>query len=143
MLIKNFDVLAKTPQRKIVLDLIEAALEVIEPEHVLEKSIILEGNTLKIQDKVFDLQNFERVFLIGFGKGSAGIAKIVEGKLGTILTGGYVIDVVQAEFSKIQFILGTHPLPSEENLHFTTKALEGLGTLTEKDLVLLIICGGG
>lgn len=143
MLIKNFDALAKNPQRKIVLELIESALEAIEPQKVLENSISLENNILKIQDKTFDLQNFDRVFLIGFGKGSAGIAKIVEEKLGDKLTAGFDIDVVPAEFKKIKFTLGTHPLPSEQNLRFTQETLDGLGQLTEKDLVVIVICGGG
>lgn len=143
MLIKNFDALAKNPQRKIVLELIESALEAIEPQKVLENSISLENTILKIQDKTFDLQNFDRVFLIGFGKGSAGIAKIVEEKLGDKLTAGFDIDVVPAEFKKIKFTLGTHPLPSEQNLRFTQETLDGLGQLTEKDLVVIVICGGG
>ncbi|HSW96224.1 MAG TPA: DUF4147 domain-containing protein [Candidatus Saccharimonadales bacterium] len=143
MVIKNFDDLARTPQRKIVLELIESALEAIEPQKVLEKNISVENAVLKIQDKIFDLQNFERVFLVGFGKGSAGIAKIVEEKLGDRLTAGYDIDVVQTEFSKIKFTLGTHPLPTEQNLRFTQEVLDGLGQLTEKDLVLVVICGGG
>lgn len=143
MLIKNFDALAKNPQRKIVLELIESALEAIEPQKVLENSISLENTILKIQDKTFDLQNFDRVFLIGFGKGSAGIARIVEEKLEDKLTAGFDIDVVPAEFKKIKFTLGTHPLPSEQNLRFTQETLDGLGQLTEKDLVVIVICGGG
>lgn len=143
MLIKNFDALAKSPQRKIVLDLVESALEAIEPQKVLEKNISVMNNILTIQDKTFDLSNFEKIFLLGFGKGSAGVVKIVEEKLGDKLTGGFDIDVVQTEFSKIKFTLGTHPLPSEENLRFTQQALDSLSQLTEKDLVLVVICGGG
>lgn len=143
MFIKNFDALAKTPERKVILELIEVAFTAIQPQHVLSKSVSLENNILTIQDKTFQLANFERIFLIGFGKGSAGIAKVLEGRLGDKLTDGYVIDVVQTEFSKIRFTLGTHPLPSEENLRFTQTALEGVGQLTEKDLVLVVICGGG
>lgn len=143
MFVKNFTTIAKTPERKIVLQLIEAAFEAIQPQHVLEKNISFENNILKIQNSTFQLADFERVFLVGFGKGSAGIAKVIEDLLGNSLTAGYVIDVVQSEFSKIQFVLGTHPLPSEQNMYFTKTALEGLGQLTEKDLVLLVVCGGG
>jgi len=143
MLIKNFDILAKTPQRKIVLQLVEAALGAVQPEQAIAEHIMLENNLLTIQDKTFDMQLFERVFLIGFGKGSAGIAKLLEAKLGDKLTAGYDIDVVQTEFSKIHFTLGTHPLPSEHNLQFTRTTLGSLGRLTEKDLVLIVICGGG
>lgn len=143
MLIKNFDELAKTPQRKIVLEIINAALEAIQPHNVLEKNISLKDSLFTIQGKTYDLRLFERVFFIGFGKGSAGIAKVLEDTLGDTLTTGYDIDVIHQDFSKIEFTLGTHPLPSEQNLVFTQHALDGLGKLTEKDLVLLVVCGGG
>src|SRR5258708_30946628 len=76
MLIKNFDTLAKTPQRKVVLELIESALAAVQPHPVLEKNVFIENAVLTINAQTFDLKQFDRVFLIGFGKGSAGITKI-------------------------------------------------------------------
>ncbi|MCL4416043.1 MAG: DUF4147 domain-containing protein [Actinobacteria bacterium] len=141
--IKNYTDLAITKQRAVVLDLIETALASIQPQNVLEKNFGLKGPTLKILDKKINLKDYERIFLIGFGKGSAGISKIVEEKLGKHLTKGFVIDTNKADFEKIDFTLGTHPLPSEENLNFTQKTIEQLSNLTVNDLVLVVICGGG
>jgi len=142
--IKNFDQLASTPQRKIVLQLIEAAFESITPQNVLSKNISLENDMLKIQEKTYDLKNFEHVFLVGFGKGSADVCKIIEEKLGGRLTEGYDIDVIDEYFSKIQYTKGTHPLPSEENIAYTKKIVEHFsGNLTEKDLMIVVVCGGG
>lgn len=143
MLIKNYDSLNKTPERKVCLELIESALSSIQPETIIQKNFSLNGNILNIQNKIIDLTRYERIFLLGFGKGSAGLAKNIENMLGNLLTEGYVIDVRPEQFSKIQFTIGTHPLPSEANLSFTKKALERLSNLTEKDLVLVIITGGG
>src|SRR5258708_4163251 len=144
MLIQNYETLNTTPQRKIVLDLIEAALEAIEPKKVLAKTVTLENDVLKIQQNTYDLKKYERIFLIGFGKGSAGICKLLEEKLGNKLVAGYDIDVVDEKFTKIHYTKGTHPLPSEENIAFTKTVLEQYGNkLTEKDLVLVVVCGGG
>ena len=93
MFIKNFDKLAITPQRKIVLELVEEALSSIQTENVLSRNITVLNNKLSIKDKIFDLSNFERVFLIGFGKGSAKNSRLIEEKLGDKLTEGYVIDL--------------------------------------------------
>ncbi len=142
-LIKNFESLNKTPQRKICLELVEAALSSIQPQSIIAKNFSLNGNTLTIQGKIIDLTRFERIFLLGFGKGSAGLSKHIENMLGNLLTEGYVIDLGQEQFSKIQLTIGTHPLPSDVNLSFTKKALERLGNLTEKDLVIVVIAGGG
>jgi len=142
-LIQNYNSLNKTPQRKICLDLIEAALSSIQPQNIIQKNFSLNNSILTIQDKTIDLTHFERIFLLGFGKGSAGLSKYIESMLGNLLTEGYVIDLRPEQFSKIQLTIGTHPLPSENNLSFTKKALERLGNLTEKDLVLVVIAGGG
>lgn len=141
--IKNYSELATNEERAIVLDLIEAAIDSIQPENVISKNFVLNGSELSIENKKVDLKNYERVFLLGFGKGSAGISQIIEETLGNFLTKGFVIDTAPAEFKKIEFTLGTHPLPSKENVEFTQKAIENLSGLTEKDLVLIVICGGG
>lgn len=143
MLIKNFESLNSTPQRKICLELVEAALESIQPRNIIQQNFSLKENILTIQDKIIDLQGFDRFFLIGFGKGSAGLSKEIENILGNLLTEGSVIDLEPDFFSKIKFTLGTHPLPSEENLSFTRKAIQQFRNLTIKDLVIVVIAGGG
>lgn len=143
MLIKNFDALNKTPQRKICLELIEAALSSIQPIIVISNNISLKENILSIQNQTINLKDFERVFLLGFGKGSAGLSKEIEQILGNFLTEGYVIDLEKVDFAKIEFSLGTHPLPSNENYIFTKKVVERFTDLTEKDLVLIVVAGGG
>ncbi len=141
--IKNYDALATSDERRIVLDLIEAAVASIQPELILRKNFSLEGKKLTIQDKILNVDEYERIFLIGFGKGSAKIASIIERTLGDLLTKGYVIDVTSENFSKIDFTLGTHPLPSQANIDFTKNVVDKLSNLTEKDLVLIVTCGGG
>lgn len=145
-LIKNFDQLAKTPQRKIVLEVIEAGLLAIQPEQVVKHNITFVGKTLRIRDKKFNLENFKRIFLLGFGKGSAALSRHIEKMLGSTLTKGYVIDLEQESASwrtNIKFTQGTHPLPSQANFMFTKKVLGSLNNLTEKDLVFVVIAGGG
>lgn len=141
--IKNYSELAITDDRKIVLDLIETAISSIQPQKVLDDNFSLKNSELKIKDKKFNLKDYEKVFLIGFGKGSARISYFLEQNLGDFLKKGFVIDTESEDFKKIEFVKGTHPLPSEENLDFTSNVLEQMKDLTEKDLVLVVICGGG
>ncbi|MBI2031648.1 MAG: DUF4147 domain-containing protein [Candidatus Levybacteria bacterium] len=145
MFIKNFDNLAKTPNRKIVLELIEAALSSIQPEEVINKNVKLENNKLFINDKTFNIENFDRIFLLGFGKGSAKNSKLIEGKLGGKLTEGFVIDTNSENFAKIKFTQGAHPLPSQQNVEFTDSVIKRFKdlNLTERDLVIIVVCGGG
>lgn len=142
-LIKNFDSLASTPQRQVALELVESALHAIQPAEVMASQFVLSEDSLTIQGKSFDLTAYDRIFLVGFGKGSSGICKYIEQTLGERLTQGYDIDVVDETFSKVQYTKGTHPLPSQENIDYTKKILETIKDLTEKDLILMVVCGGG
>ena len=123
MLIKNFNEMATSNERRMMLEIINAGLESIQPEAVMKKNFSLQENTLTISHKTYDLTQFQRIFLIGFGKGSAGISKRIEAILGDRLTDGYVIDTTEEEFQKIHFTQGTHPLPSKANHDFTQQLL--------------------
>ena len=143
MFIKNFHHLATTPERKIVLELVETALESIQPAEVFKNNIVRHGNVLRIVDHEYNLDEFNRVFVLGFGKGSAGNTKLLENLIEDKITDGWVIDTEGEKFKKIEFTKGTHPLPSEANYKFTKKIISNLSGLTKKDLVLIVICGGG
>lgn len=121
----------------------ETAYDAIQPHNALKRNVSLDGSTLNISTKQFNLDDFERVYLVGFGKGSAGIASLIENILGERLTGGWVIDASEAPLQKIAFTLGNHPLPSQANLDFTKYIIDNLSSLTEKDLVIVLTCGGG
>lgn len=145
-LIKNFDQLATTLQRKMVLEIIEAGLATLQPKEVIKNNFSIQKNKLKIQNQTINLNDFQRVFLVGFGKGSAGISRYIEKMLGKFLNKGFVIDLEQESASwrtNINFIQGTHPLPSQTNFVFTKRALDSLSNLTTKDLVVIVIAGGG
>ncbi len=142
--IKNYEQIATNENRKIVLELIEAALASIQPKVIFDNHFSYRDNILKIQDKTFDLSAYEKVSLIGFGKGSAEMCRIIESALGDKLTAGFDIDVIdESPFTKIQYTKGTHPLPSEINIEYAQKVLAYLEGTNEKDLVLVVVCGGG
>ncbi len=142
-IIKNYNELNISPERKVLLDLIESALESVQPENVFGKNIRLEENILSIKDQTYNLDDYSNIYILGFGKGSARNSKLLENLLGERLTGGYVIDTQEESFSKIQFTLGTHPVISAQNVDFTLNVMDKLSGLSEKDLVLVVVCGGG
>lgn len=141
--IKNYDSISTNENRRIVLDLIEKGLSSIQPQEVLRKNFHVRENILLLKDKRIDLKSFKRVFLLGFGKGSAKYSSLIEKGLHEFLTEGFVIDTEPEDFIKIEFTKGSHPLPSGENIEFTKNTLERLSSLTQDDLVIVIICGGG
>lgn len=143
MLITNFNDLSITPQRKTLLEIIEAGLESLQPDVNFRKTVQFENNILTILGHTYDLADFDHVYLIGFGKGSSTNSKLLENLLGENLTEGYVIDTQEQEFKKIQFTLGTHPVVSQQNVDFTFKLMDRFSKMTDRDLVLVVVCGGG
>lgn len=142
-MIQNFGQLATTEQRKHLLEIIEAGYTSIQPEENFKRTIKLENNVLQILDSSYTLDDYDHVYLIGFGKGSAYNSKFLEELLGERLSEGYVIDTNEEEFKKIKFTKGTHPVVSQENVDFTFNVMGRFSNLSEKDLVLVVVCGGG
>ena len=142
-LIKNLDTLASTELRKKALSLVDTAFLSIQPQTVLKKNITYSGTTLTIRDESYELKKYKHVYLVGFGKGSSGVVKYIENLIGDRLTKGFDIDVVDETFTKVQYTKGTHPLPSQANIDYTHTVLEEVSGLSEDDLVIVVICGGG
>lgn len=144
-IIKNFDSLSITSLRKKALTIIEAGLNSINTNFIIHQDIKLEGNILSIKDKSFDLEKFEKVFIFAFGKNSLDALKSLDQILGDKITLGIGIDTKTEDLKnqKIKVYQGTHPKPSQPNFEATQKILETAKTLTEKDLVICVVSGGG
>ena len=92
--IKNFDELATTPNRKIVLKIIEAGLNAISTEKVVESSVLVIGNILFIKEKPFNLTKYRKIKIVGFGKSSCDAALALEKILGPRIKEGIVIGLI-------------------------------------------------
>lgn len=143
MIIKNHKELATTPLRKNALEIIEAGLEAINTSAAIRKNVRIEGRKLIVKDKEFPLEKFERIFVVGIGKCAFEAGETLESVLGDSLTGGIVLDVYKGSLHKIKSFAGTHPYMSEVNIDVTKEIITLLNGLTEKDLVLFVISGGG
>jgi glycerate 2-kinase len=141
--IKNYQKLATTKLCKHALDIIEAGLQAVDTTQVVRSSVKLNGSVLTVQRKRYDLDKYERVFVIGIGKASHDAAAELERILKSRIKGGLVIDTKQGSLKRVEYVRGTHPLPSAKNVRATSKIVELLRDATEKDLILTIVSGGG
>ncbi|GIW66529.1 MAG: hypothetical protein KatS3mg095_0427 [Candidatus Parcubacteria bacterium] len=156
MLIKNFNNLNLSKERKIALTIVETGLRALNYKKV-------------IQEKFFNkylpqIKRYRKIYLIGFGKGSSQVADILRKRIS--FKEIYVIDLIMVQTNAnntgIESILnrrksvlnshksvgiftkGTHPLPSLKNFQFTEKVIRRFsGQLTKNDLVIVVVCGGG
>lgn len=129
------------------LSIVEAGLEAVDTKSLLQRKLRLQDGSLCFPDgsNLSDLkcELYERIFFIGIGKCALDGAEVIEEILGDQLTAGIAIDVRPGALKKIRSFVGTHPLPSEANIAATKEILKMVEGLNERDLVLVLISGGG
>lgn len=141
--IKNFDQIATSDNRKLALSIIQAGLDAIDTEKAIASSVTLDGRRLKIKDQIFDLDKFKKVVIIGFGKVACRAAAALEKILGDRITDGIVIDTNRIEHEHIRTFVGTHPMPSPDNLTASKEIVDLAESLGEDDLAIVVVSGGG
>ena len=143
--IQNKKELAITPLREQALEILEAGYRAIDTETIIVEAISVSNNTLSIKGQEFQLEDYDSIHLVGFGKASCEAANAFEKVLGNILKSGIVIDV-ELESSVcevVQTYRASHPKPTPENVAIAQKIIDFSEKLTERDLVIVNISGGG
>jgi glycerate 2-kinase len=147
MIIKNFEALAKNPIREAALRIAEAGYQSILVRNLIRAALKLEPdiNVLRVQGKRLALDRFQHIFVVGFGKGSAeAVQQLEEVLTPERISDGHVIDIVSnRHLRKVHSHLGTHPLPSDQNIEATNALVKTLQKAEKDDLVIAVICGGG
>jgi glycerate-2-kinase len=141
--IENYNELATTDNRKLALDIADAGYEAINTEKVILNSIKIENNILTILDKTFDLANFNKIKVVGFGKASCHAALALEKILGEKINEGVVIGLQKVTCDYIETFAGTHPRPTDINILPGKKIFDIVDKSEENDLVIAIVSGGG
>jgi len=127
--------------REIILYILEEALKKVNGYNVVKERVKRINDAIKINGRKIDLSNYKRIFLIGFGKASAEMAKameeIVEFDDSAILT------TKEVETRRAKIYVGTHPYPSRKNIEITEKIVEIVKKADKNDLIFCLISGGG
>ncbi len=143
MLIKNGQELGSTELRRQALQILEAGLAAAAPDAVIRKNVEISSVGLKIAGEDIAFGEFDRIFVLTFGKCAFSSALVLEDILGDRISGGAVLDVYAGNLKHLKCYVGDHPYPSERNILATRAILESLNGLTARDLVLFVVSGGG
>jgi hydroxypyruvate reductase len=132
------------------LKIFQASLKPVNPYEAVRRFVSIEGNNLLIgregqEQTRLNLEDFERIFLVGGGKATAPMAKAMEDLLGDRITSG-IINVKYGFTEKLSYteiIEADHPLPDRNGVEGTKKILALLENAGERDLIFSLISGGG
>ncbi len=133
--------------RRDALDIMETALDAVDPGNAVKQSLRVEGNLLRCDGLELNLECYARVFVIGGGKAGGGMAEAVEVLLGDWISGGIVNVLKGTEgFNKLKRVRlngASHPIPDEGGVRGVEEMMGILDGAGEGDLIVVVISGGG
>ncbi len=130
-------------------EIMAAAIQAVEPYQCIRDFMTASSEKMRMGQISVDLKRYQRVFLIGFGKAAVPMAKAVIDIFGARLTQASVITKDRSFLSEdgyqgvLRVHLGGHPVPNEDSIKSTRAVLQSLPKLTNRDLVLAVVSGGG
>lgn len=146
MKIRNAEDAARGDKRRAdALAIVQAGIEAVLPENVIRNSVRLEGDTLDVKGRSYDLSRFKHIYVAGGGKASGTMAfeleKILDGRITEgIVNDRYGVDV-SARAIKVNH--AGHPLPTEDGVRGVKEMMGMLSKAGPDDLVIFLISGGG
>ena len=136
-------------QSSLVLSALEAAIKSVDPCALVKKSLSYSRGTLVARDingKNFKIDKFNNIYIVGAGKASAAMTAALVSVLKGRVTGG-TINVPRGtevnNIDRISIIHASHPVPDDEGARGTRKIISILEKAETKDLVIMVISGGG
>lgn len=141
--IKNFEQLATTALRRDALAILEAGYEAVDTERVIREEVEMKDGDICIKGRNICLADHERVFFVGIGKCAVDASLVFEELLGDRIQDGIILDIKSGIFKRMRSFVGTHPFGTPGNVTQTKEIVKMLQGVTERDLVLMVISGGG
>jgi glycerate 2-kinase len=130
--------------RRHLIAILEAGIREGDPGRGTLREVRIDEEILFVGNTPYDLRQFDRIFVVGAGKGSFPIAEALEKTLGNRITDGIVV-VKKGEkrrLKRIEILEAGHPIPDEESLAGGRKILDLAEKAGERDLVFAAVTGG-
>ena len=133
--------------RKLLQPIYRAAVGAVQPSLLLKQKVTISGDYLLIrgQKTRWRLRLSGKVYLLGVGKGADVAAPAWKNLLGNRLERGIFIvrdRIVHRPLERISILRAGHPLPDDEGISATRKALQMLSAATVDDCVIVFLMGG-
>lgn len=131
--------------RKDAQEIFLAGVKAVEAEAAVRRHCRMDENRFVVDKKVYDLSQFDKVFVIGAGKASASMAKALEDMLGQKIEEGLVCVKYDhlAALNTVRLVEAAHPVPDKPGQDGAQAILELVSKAQKGDLVISAFSGGG
>jgi glycerate 2-kinase len=132
---------------RLVLAALETAVESVMPSALVRRAVKFdrELSVHDINGRKVRIRKFNRVYVVGAGKATVGMASALQSILHERIAGGAITIPcgIDAEIKGISIMHASHPVPDRSGLEGTKKILKVLKKAGRGDLVFVLISGGG
>jgi len=131
--------------RQDAIDIFKAGLKAVDPKVAVKRYMKKDGQTLIVDEKKYDLNQFDKIYVVGGGKAGASMAAAVVEILGNLVTEG-IVNVkygYTAKLNKVRINEADHPVPDEAGSRGAEEIVKLVGNTQENDLLICLISGGG
>lgn len=130
--------------REILQRIYRQALLAANPKAAVQKALVLTGETLQVQDKIYPLSAFRHVYLLGIGKAAYLMGQGAAEILGNRLTEGIIItkDGCGGPLKNIGCLEASHPVPDQRGYRGAQRIWEIAQRAQEDDLIIYLFSGG-
>jgi glycerate 2-kinase len=136
--------------RRIAKTIFLKALSAVDPSIILKDRIRIEKDYLRIKidenlEKTFNLNTFNKIFVVGTGKASNSMALAIEEIFGNRITKGLITTKYGhlLPLKKTEIIESGHPIPDQNGYEGAKKIQNLLKESGPNDLVIFLLSGGG
>ncbi len=137
-------------------ELQRAALDAVDPVTAIHRHVSRDGGGLIVAGRRYELDEYERVLLVGGGKAAVPMTAGIAESLGERLTQGVLVTKYghavgvgspasgfDSSAWPVEIIEAGHPVPDENSVRGARAVVDLVSQATEEDLVICLISGGG
>ncbi len=131
--------------REVLKGIAAGVLAELSPERCVARVARVERKGLRVGPYRYDLGRFRRVLVVGFGKASARMARGLEELLGDAISTGFVVTAEGCAVPTkiIEVVEAGHPIPDARTLAASPRIWQLAKGAGEKDLLIVLVSGGG
>jgi glycerate 2-kinase len=133
--------------RSYISTIINKVIRSADPRIAVNKYFNFQKGTIKAGDQLIDRDKYEKIYLLAIGKASIPMIQLAAFILGHGLFKGLAITKNKGTDeeigSNISIICGDHPIPGNKSILAADTILEFISEVTQQDLVIFLISGGG
>jgi len=137
----------KNDQSVMIKKIFGSSLAAVDPYQVVHDAITLEKNILEIRGYTYDLDDIDRVLLVGMGKAAIAMAAGAYTKLRNVIDEGVVVAKHANDNwdlpEEIKILYGSHPLPTSKSINSASAIIKFVKQSKDDDLIINLISGGG